>query len=137
MIEQGVVMLVQNDPTVKALCTNGGYWLSLPKDPTFPSWCYHVISSYTEPTLGAQKLLTFERWQIDVFSNDGADCMELACAIDDVLNHFYGVLPDPDATYAQMIFRSDVTDFFDTTVRNYRRMLEYELHFVRKSSGDA
>lgn len=135
MIEQGIVMLVQNDATVRSLCQNGGYWMSLPKDPNFPTWCYSVVSSVTEKTLDRQKLLCFERWQIDVYSTDGSDCMQLACAVDDVLDHYTGVLPDPDATLVQGVFRSDLIDFFDTTVRNYRRMLEYELHFLRKTSG--
>jgi hypothetical protein len=135
VIEQGIVMLVANDAKVKSLCKSGGFWLSLPKDPTYPSWCYSVISSVNERTLGHQKLLCFERWQIDVYSTDGGQCMTLACAIDDVLDHYVGILPDPDATLVQGAFRSDIIDFFDTTVRNYRRMLEYELHFVRKSSG--
>ena len=135
MIEQGVVMLVQNNPAVQAICSHGGYWLSLPKDPTFPSWCYTVISSVTERTLDHQKLLCFERWQLDVFSNDGGDCMRLACAIDDALDHYTGILPDPDSTLLQGAFRSDIIDYFDPTIRNYRRSLEYELHFVRKSSG--
>jgi hypothetical protein len=135
VIEQGIVMLVQNNASVKNLCKSGGYWLSLPKDPVYPSWCYNVISSSTERTLEKQKLLCFERWQIDVFSNDGGQCMSLACAIDDALDHFSGLLPDPDQTLVQGVFRSDIIDFFDTTVRNYRRMLEYELHFLRKTSG--
>ena len=135
MIEQGIVMLVQADPVVQSLCKFGGYWLSLSKDPCLPSWCYSVISSSTERTLSAQLLLCLERWQIDVYSDDGGECMQLACAIDNVLNMYRGDLPDPDQTRVQGIFRSDITDFFDSTVRNYRRMLEYELHFLRKASG--
>lgn len=135
MIEQGVVMLVQSDAEVQAICKSGGYWLSLPKDPVYPSWCYYVVSSISERTLEPQKLLCFERWQVDVYGVTGSDCMSLAYAIDEVLNSYQGNLPDPDSTLVQGIFRSDVTDFFDPTVRNYRRMLEYELHFVRKTSG--
>src|SRR5277367_7060950 len=119
-------MLVQGDPEVHALCPSGGFYASLPKDPKLPSWAYNVISSSRELTLSNQKLLTFERWQIDVFSNDGDTCIELAVAVDNVLDRYRGTLPDPDATAVQAIFRSDVTDFFDTTARNYRRMLEYE-----------
>ena len=135
MIEQGIVTLVQNDPAVQALCKHGGYWLSLSKDPCLPSWTYSVISSSTERTLGAQLLLCFERWQIDVYSNVGSECLQLAMAIDNVLNTYRGDLSDPDTTRVQGIFRADITDFFDDSVRNYRRMLEYEIHFLRKPSG--
>lgn len=135
MIEQGIVMLVQNDPTVQSLCQHGGYYATLPKDPVYPTWCYNVLSSSADLTLGQQSVLVFERWQIDVYSSSGNDVLRLADAIDDVLDHYYGTLPDPDQTLVQGIFCSDITDFFDTAVRNYRRMLEYELHFRRRDVG--
>ena len=134
MIEQGIVTLVNADATVAGILgTNGGgFYATLPKDQPKPSWSYLLVSSTTPSrTLDPQRQLVQERWQLDVFGNDPDDVIRLARAIDAVLFNYSGVLPDPDATLVQAVFREDLIDHFDDTARDYRRSLDYLITFVR------
>jgi hypothetical protein len=132
VIEQGIQMLVQADADVLALCPEGGFLSSLPKDFPRPSWAYKIVSSTPlSRTLGRQRQVLQERWQIDCFGDSPADAIRLAKAVDAILNNYSGALPDPDATVVQGIFWTDLTDFFDDVARSYRRCLEYELVFTR------
>jgi hypothetical protein len=132
MIEDGIVQLVQADPTVAAQCSFGGFYLSLPKGTPLPSWSYLVVSEVTGYTLRGRTNLTPRRLQIDVYAMDGAEALNLARAIDNVLSGWKGALPDTQATAVQGIFR-DMTvgeaDFFDEVSRTYRRMLEFFVHY--------
>jgi hypothetical protein len=132
VIEQGIQMLVQADATVLSICSVGGFFGSLPKDQPRPSWAYKIVSSTPlSRTLGQQRQVLQERWQIDCFGDTPASALLLAKAVDAVLNNYSGTLPDPDATAVQAIFFVDLTDFFDDTARSYRRCLEYQLTFTR------
>lgn len=129
MIEEGIAKLVQSDPTVLALCPTGGFYSTLPKGQPLPSWSYIVVSEVTQYTLIARTDLTERRLQIDMYGMKGADVLNLARAIDNVLSGYRGTLTDPDATVVQGCFRSNELDFFDADSRTYRRMLEYELQY--------
>lgn len=129
MIEDGIVQLVQTDPTVAAQCTFGGFWLSLPKGTPLPSWSYQVISEPTEYTLRGRTDLMPRHLQIDVFAMEGAQALSLARAIDNVLSGWKGTLPDAQATVVQGIFRDNELDFFDDASRTYRRMIEFFINY--------
>jgi hypothetical protein len=125
MIEQGIVELVQADPTVAALCPVGGFLSQLPQTATLPSWAYSTISLSRTYPLDNVERLTMRRIQIDVIASTSASVIHLANAIDAVLSGYRGTLPDPDATAVQGIFTDSMSDFFDTTARNYRRSIDY------------
>jgi hypothetical protein len=132
MIDEGLVALVQANAGVLAIAPSGGFLSELqPKDHALPSWTQKTISNPQHNTLTSFTGLTMRRWQVDCYANAGADAIGLARAIDTVLNGFRGVLADPDATYVDHCFRSDLIDFFDPAGRTYRRMLEYEIWFVQ------
>lgn len=129
MIEDGIVKLVQSDPTVAAQCTFGGFYLTLPKGTVLPSWSYQVVSEVTDYTLDGRTDLTPRRLQIDVYAMAGAEALNLARAIDNVLSGWHGALPDTQATVVQGIFRDNEIDFFDDASRTYRRMLEFFVNY--------
>ena len=131
MVDEGLIILVQGNAGVLAIAPTGGYLAEQPKDDALPSWGQKTISNPSYSTLASFTGLTMRRWQVDCYANDGADAIGLARAIDAVLNGFRGVLADPDATYVDHCFRSDLIDFFDEAGRTYRRMLEYEVWFVQ------
>lgn len=129
MIEDGIVMLVQSDPEVFALCPLGGFYATLPKGTPLPSWSYQVVSEVTEYTLRGRTNLMPRRLQIDVYAADGAVCQHLARAIDNVLSGWKGVLPDAQATVVQGSFSDDKHDFFDDASRTWRRALEFFINY--------
>ena len=129
MIEDGIVQLVQSDPTVLSLCQFGGFWLSLPKGTPLPSWSFTVVSEVTDYTLAGRTDLTPRRLQIDTYAMEGAEALNLARAIDNVLSGYKGTLPDPQATVVQGCFRENEIDFFDDVSRTYRRMIEFFVHY--------
>lgn len=129
MIEDGIVQLVQADPTVLAQCSFGGFYLSLPKGTPLPSWSYQVVSEPAEYTLVGRTDLTPRRLQIDVYAMNGAQALNLARAIDNVLSGWKGTLPDTQATLVQGIFRDNEIDFFDDASRTYRRMIEFFVNY--------
>jgi hypothetical protein len=131
MIEQGLVRLVNASTAVTTICPAGGFFASLPKDQPRPSWAYTIVSRVTDYSLAGRQQHTQIRLQLDVFGDDAADCINLANAIDAQINGFKGTLTDPDAMVVQGIFLADQIDFFDDTARTFRRMLEYEVHFVQ------
>ena len=142
MIEQGIVMLVQGDDAVKAMCAGGvgGYFATLPKDQAKPTWSYTNVSFVPNRTLRGRNQSTMRRLQVDVYGDPdggGADCITLAGAIASVLDGFAGALPDPEGTVVQAIFLDDLTDFFDDTARSYRRMLEFAVHFNDVTAANA
>ena len=130
MIEDGIVMLVQADPTVLGLCPVGGFYAVLPKGQALPCWSYIVVSEVSDYTLEGRADLTPRRLQLDLYGNGGADVMNLGRAIDNVLSGYAGTLPDPQATIVQACFRSNEIDFpYDPDSRTFRRLLEYDLWF--------
>lgn len=134
MIEQGLVGLIQGNAGVRAIAAFGGFVSALPKDYPLPSWTHKTVSQPPSTTLTSFTGLRMRRWQIDCYgtaASQGADTINLAKAIDTVLNGFRGTLGDLDATYVDSCFQSDLIDFFDDAGRTYRRMLEYEIWFVQ------
>jgi hypothetical protein len=131
MIELGLVKLANASAAVTAICPAGGFFASLPKDALRPNWTYTIVSRTTEYVLAGRQQLTMIRLQVDAFGSLAPDCITLAYALDAVFNGFSGTLTDPDATVVQGMFLSDQLDFFDDTARSFRRMLEYEVHFVQ------
>jgi hypothetical protein len=137
VIEQGIVMLVQQDPGVLTICSSGGFMSTLPKGFALPSWTYLTVGNTSEDD-GLTTISTLNRrmLQIDVYGDpaaQGADVLALAQVIDDVLGGYAGVLPDPDQTLCQGCFQSNMQDFFDDANRGYRRMLEYEIWYSRSA----
>ena len=130
MLEQGIIMLIQaglGSPPI----ANGGFLAELPKDATLPAYTYRVISNRPQTTLQSHTGFAHARIQIDCFGPTGASVILLANAINTVLQGHRGTLPDPDSTFLDSCFRSDMMDFaFDPDARNYRRMVEYELFYV-------
>lgn len=129
MIEQGLVQLIQADKTVKAICPEGGYFFQLPEAHKKPSWTYAVISDMSSYTLQGRDGLTRYRIQIDIYGTSAADCLTLFQTIDNVISGYHGTLPDPDSTVVQGIFRDNITDFFDSDSRTYRRSVDYLIWF--------
>ena len=129
MIEDGIVQLVQSDPTVLSLCPLGGFYATLPKGTPLPSWSYKVISEVAQYTLQGRTNLTPRRLQIDVYAMEGVEALQLTRAIDNVLSAWRGTLPDPQATVVQGIFRDDEHDFFDDASRTWRRTLEVFINY--------
>ncbi len=125
MIEQGIVLLVQGDATVKAIAPTGGFFAQLPKDYTLPSWTYQTVSDPAGYLLSQPETVGQRRLQIDCYGNTAADAILLAKAIDDLLSGYTGTLTDPDATHVLGCFRTNILDLFDIDSRTYRRMLEY------------
>ena len=130
MIENGIVKLVQGNASVSAIATSGGgLFAEVPKDDLLPIWTYRVVSLSPDITLLSFKGLKKMRLEIDCYGSAAVDCVNLARAIDVVLNGFSGVLSDPDSTFVSSCFTSDEMDFFDEASRTYRRMIEYEIFF--------
>ena len=131
MIEQGIVLLVQASPAVAEIAPNSGFFAEAPKDHPLPLWTYISVSE-TEPyTLAGEHGCSSRRLQINCDGAIPADCIRLARAIDDVLSGYSGVLGDPDETFVQGCFRTNVIDFFDDPGRTSRRILEYEIWFTQ------
>jgi hypothetical protein len=129
MIEDGIVQLVQSDAAVLAICPVGGFYATLPKGMPLPCWSYIVVSEVADYSLVARTDLTPRRLQIDTYAMEGAEALNLARAIDNVLSAYKGTLPDTQQTVVQGCFRSNELDFFDDASRTYRRLLEYEVWF--------
>jgi hypothetical protein len=124
-LESGLVLLVQADATVLALCKAGGYFAQLPANSALPSWTQQTISDPVDYLLSGPDALGMRRIQIDCFGNAPADAVELASAIDKVLSGYKGNLPD--GTQVAGIFRDNKMDLFDNEARSYRRMLDYKI----------
>jgi hypothetical protein len=124
-LESGLVLLVQADATVLALCKAGGYLAQLPPNSALPSWTQQTISEPVDYLLSGPDALVMRRIQIDVYGKDPADAVELAFAIDKVLSGYKGTLPD--GTRVQGCFRDNKLDFFDSEARSFRRMLDYRI----------
>lgn len=132
MIEAGIVSLIQASSAVAALCPNGAGFLSqLPINQALPSWSYSFISDVPTYVFEGRDKLTMRRLQIDAYGASGADTINLAHAIDAVLNDFRGTLTDADHTIVTGCFRANLIDFFDRDSRTYRRMLDYRLWFYQ------
>lgn len=133
VIEQGLVMLIQSGLGSPPLC-QGGFLDTLPENfisasQQFGYMC-RIISDSADHGLthsvGQEKI----RYEVNCYSYTGAGVLQLAKLIDQVLQGFAGVLPDPDSTTVYCSMRSDRMDFpYDPNARNYRRMLEYEISF--------
>lgn len=130
MIELGIVMKIN----AGLGNTIGGFLDTLPKDQALPGWTYGVVSRVRKTTLQCPSGLSMMRLQVDIYgyeAQQGADVLTIAKQIDLILNGYRGALPDPDSTYVDSCFTSDVKDFpLDPESRNYRRMLEYEIWYA-------
>jgi hypothetical protein len=129
MIEQGLVLLVQGDATVQAICPVGGFLAQLPKDFSLPSWIYEVVSDPTDYELTGPVSQSSTRIQLKCYGANGADTISLAKAIHNVLNGYHGTLTDADTTVVHGCFKTNSIDFFDDNARNYIRILEYLICF--------
>jgi hypothetical protein len=135
VIEQGLVLLIQGDPGVSAIAATGGYFAELPKDSAgeitagLPSWTYAFVTDGSEYTLDGTEGPHYPRIQFDCYGNKAAECIALANAIHKVLSGYHGILNDADSTRVQGIFFENKIDFFDSTSRTPRRMIEYYVWF--------
>jgi hypothetical protein len=129
MIEQDFVSLVQNASAVRAIAVKGGgFYAQLPEDFPLPSWTYQTVSRPTELTLAAPSSLEHWHVQVNAIGQSAADAINLANAIDVVLNGYRGV-PASGTTNIQGVFRLNMIDFFDDNARDYRRVLDYQVSF--------
>ena len=131
MIDQGIVMLVSVDVTVASLIqpgATGGTSDELPKDSLLPSWTYKIVSEVPEYELQGKEF-PFRRLEIRSYGTIPADAVNLAQAIDKVLEGYRGNLPDPDSTHISSCLRSDRMSGFDDNRRAWWRMLEYEIWY--------
>ena len=132
-VEEGLVNLVQSDPTVAGLTPNGGGFLAtLPKDTNPPSWSYIFFGGKRPHGLRGERGLTQGRMQIDCYGNSGTDSVNLAAAIDAVLDSYSGTITDGSGSViVDSCMLSDTpSDYFDSAKRTYRRMLEYEVWYI-------
>lgn len=132
MMEEGFIKLILADTTVLTLTpSGGGFYVQLPKGTGLPSWTYQVISDQSDTALNGETGLAMTRIQIDVFGDpngNGLDCLTLAKAIDNTISGLGNrTLDDEGPTYLSSISRSNKADFFDSSGRSFRRMLEYEV----------
>jgi hypothetical protein len=139
VVEQGFVMLVQAALGTPPMAP-GGYAVQLPSttqigdgtNGTYKmAWTYNTISDEPSYTLGGQDGLTEWEFRLNCHGSTMANAITLARAIDGVLRGSWaGVLPDPDATVVQGIFRrAPVVDGFDDVNRSYVRTLEYMVQY--------
>ena len=132
MLEAGLVQLVQSSPSVSTLSPGGGYLRQIPPGSSIPAWTYFTVTN--PPNTGLQFVSgsTERRIQIDCYGNEQTDQqVQLAFAIDSVLNGFSGTLPDQDSTNILSCIRDNLEDMeTEPDSRLYRRMLEYTLWFV-------
>ena len=131
MIEAGLTQLVQADSAVHAICPVGGFLAQLPKDYTLPTWSYLMASDMPTYSFEGPNSLRSRRIQIDCYGSDGKQVIQLADAIDAVLNGYRGTLPDGDSIVVPGCFRSNLIDFPLDQNRSYRRMLEYVIWFYQ------
>jgi hypothetical protein len=132
MIEEGLSELIQANAGVAAIAASGGFLGQLPKGTALPSWTYITATDSSEYVLAGPEGIRERRVQFDCYGEAAADVINLAKAIDGVLNVFQGLLPDPDSTRVQGCFRENIIDFpQDSAARTYRRMLEYRIWFVQ------
>jgi hypothetical protein len=134
MVEQGLVALIQaglgNPPLAP-----GGFAVKLPENyisATNPmAWTYRSILAEPSYLLAGQDGLTGWHVQIDCHGNSMSDAIHLARTIDGVLRGSWsGVLPDPDATVVQGIFRQGpAIDGYSDTAHSYVRTLEYLVNY--------
>ena len=130
MVEQGLVLLIQAGLAAGGLSVPGGWPVQLPQQMAedWPmAWTYRSITAPPSYTLDGEDGYTEWNVQIDCHGFAYADAIRLARGIDEVLRGgFAGVLPDPDSTVVQGIFRSDpFIDGFSDADRSYVRTLEY------------
>lgn len=134
MLEDGLVNLVNSDPTVQTLTGGiGGFSFDdLPQNLPLPTWSFRLFGGQSLPFLQGSKGIHWQRLEISCYSNapQAALVMRLANAIDNVLEGFSGMLPDasPGQTYLDSCFSSNSPiDFFDGLNRTFRRVLEYRI----------
>jgi hypothetical protein len=138
VIEQGLVMLIQAGlaATTPPLIVPGGFFVQLPKDLISAAnpmaWSYRWILDEPTASLGGQGAgLTAATVQLDCHGFTAVNAIVLARAITKLLRgSFRGVLPDPDGTLVDMIFKlpGQVDGFCDAN-RAYVRSLEYSIHY--------
>ena len=128
MIEEGIVQLVNANAAVKALVPNGGYMTQLPQNMILPTWSHQAISELPDHNLSGASGTKMRRLQIDCYGSQ-VQTIQIAKAINKVLDGFTGALPDADATFIQSCLQANLIDFYDDVPRTYHRMLEFEIWY--------
>jgi hypothetical protein len=135
MLEEGLSLLLEADPTVASLAATRDYLVQLPEGTVTPAWTYMIVSDHPKYTMDGKRTRVVSL-QIDCYANE-EDCgggardaaLGLGYAIDAILSGFRGVLTDSDSTYIDTCFQTDMeTPAEDPWSRSFRMMLEYELH---------
>jgi hypothetical protein len=130
MIDNGIPMMVQADARVLAICPVGGFADELPKGQALPSWTYTVVSDVQIYTQAGRVDLCERRLQIDCYASGAADADALRRAINNVLSGYQGILPDTEATEVRGVFCSFLPNSFEPESRNFRRMMEAQIHYL-------
>jgi hypothetical protein len=103
MIEEGLILLIQQDPTVSGLVSmtngNGVYGILAPKQP--PSIPYLVVNRVTTNdtyTMAGADGLREVIFQIDCYATTWIQSRQVAQAVRMLLEDYQGNLPDTDST---------------------------------------
>jgi len=136
MLDCGIVLLLNADPTVSGIVPNGGYpFGQLPKNVCLPNWSYRFMGGRSMITLETSKGYRWRRLEIAVYSTTPNAAVNLANAINWALEGFTGLLPE--GTMIDSIFTTNYPlDFFDTGTQTYRRLLEYQVNFYPSAQGE-
>ena len=135
MLEEGLSLLLEADPTVASLAATRDFLVQLPEGTVTPAWTYMIVSQKPLYTMDRKRTRVINI-QIDCYANE-EDCgggardaaLSLGYAIDAVLSGYRGTLPDSDSTHVDTCFQTDMeTPAEDPLSRSFRMMLEYELH---------
>lgn len=139
MLETGIVQMLNADPGVSSITTTGGFGFDeLAKNMCLPSWAFRFAGGRSFVTLQSAQGLRWRRLEIHCMAGDADTTMQLAIAINVVLEGFSGLLPDDQpGTMVDSIFTSNTpVDFFDAGTRTYRRVLEYQVTFIPSTPGE-
>lgn len=132
MINRGLVMRIQAGIVSSFPTCKGGMEGQLSQNQAPPSYTFRVISDPANTTLRSFKGFGNRRYEFRCWGVDAASADALANAVDALLNGFSGVLPDPDATRVDSMFRTDRMEAdFSSSARNFWVMLEYSIWFYQ------
>lgn len=130
-LDQGIVLLLAQHGIYN------GFWIQLPPNFPYPSWTWTAIHEEAEAALQSPNGFFRRRFEIACYGNTngtGADVINLANAINNVLNGFVGYLPDPHNIFVGVCWNIDETDSFDSSARSKERRLEYEILWANTQS---
>jgi hypothetical protein len=143
MLEAGLVILIQANPTVAALVTGpSGFGATLPKDwltaTRTAAWTYRSINDKDPLGLRGEHGFCHKRLEVNSFGTTDDIALTLDLAIRRTINAWSGTLSDTDpsspiapGTLVDHIEVIGQEDFYDEENRSYRRMTEYRIMYYQ------